>query len=87
MKRLGPAASVESAHRMTSGSEAVRRAAMWQHSPEEWADMIEEARVFYGGQTYLPWWAERLLVGYALVCLVVSWLYKQQYRVLSRRAS
>ena len=48
-------------------SEAVRRVAMWQHSPEEWEDMIEEARVIYGGQRRMPRWAEWLLVGHAML--------------------
>jgi len=53
-------------------SDAVRRVAMMQHTPEEWAEMTEEARVFYGGQRYMPWLAEKLLIGYALICYVIS---------------
>ena len=52
--------------------EAVRRVAMMQHTPEEWAEMTEEARVFYGGQRYMPWLAEKLLIVYALICYVIS---------------
>ena len=53
-------------------SDAVRRVAMMQHTLEEWAEMTEEARVFYGGQRYMPWLAEKLLIGYALICYVIS---------------
>lgn len=70
-----------------SGSDAVRRAAMWQHSPEEWAQMLEEARVIYGGRRYSPRWATRLLVGWAMLCYGVAWLYRQQDRIFDRRAS
>ena len=49
-------------------SEAVRRVAMHQHTPEEWARMTEEARVVYGGRPWAPRWAETLLIGWALVC-------------------
>ena len=63
-------------------SEAVRRVAMMRHTPEEWAEMTEEARVFYGGRRYMPRWAEWLLVGYAMVCLWVSWLYHWQDKIL-----
>ena len=50
------------------GSEAVRRVAMHQHTPKEWARMTEEARVCYGGRPWAPRWAEKLLIGWALVC-------------------
>ena len=70
-----------------SSSDAVRRVAMMRHTPEEWAEMTEEARVFYGGRSYTPRWAERLLVGWAMVCMGVSWLYHRQDRLLTRRAS
>ena len=69
-----------------AGSDAVRRAAMWQHSPEEWAQMMEEARVIYGGRRYSPRWATRLLVGWAMLCYGVVWLYRQQDRLLRRAA-
>lgn len=63
-------------------SEAVRRVNMMRHTPQEWAEMTEEARVLYGGRRYLPRWAERLLVGYAMICMGVSWLYHQQEKIL-----
>ena len=66
-------------------SDAVRRVAMMRHTPQEWAEMTEEARVFYGGRTYTPKWAEWLLVGYAMICMGVSWLYHLQDRLLKRR--
>ena len=69
-----------------TGSEAVRRVAMMRHTPEEWAEMIEEARVIHGGRKRLPRWAERLLAGYALICWGVSRAYRAQDRLLSRRA-
>lgn len=69
-----------------TGSEAVRRVAMMQHTPQEWAQMTEDARVFYGGRSYLPRWAERLLALYGLICLGMSRAYKAQDKVL-RRAS
>ena len=65
--------------------EAVRRVAMMRHTPAEWAEMTEEARVFYGGRTYTPKWAEWLLVGYAMICMGVSWLYHLQDRLFDRR--
>lgn len=63
-------------------SEAVRRVAMMRHTPEEWAEMTEEARVFYSGWRYTPKWVNRLLVVYAMICLGVGWLFKLQDRVL-----
>ena len=66
-------------------SDAVRRVAMMRHTPEEWAEMTEEARVFYGGRTYMPRLMEWLLVGYALMCMGASWLYHLQDRLLKRR--
>ena len=65
-------------------SEAVRRVAMMRHTPEEWAEMTEEARVFYSGWRYTPKWMNRLLVVYAMICLGVGWLFKLQDRVLKR---
>ena len=49
-----------------------------RRSPEELEAMIEEARVIYGGRRYTPRWAQRLLVGYALICYGVSLLYHAQ---------
>ena len=67
-----------------TGSDAVRRVAMMQHTPEEWAQMTEDARVFYGGREVLPKWAERLLVGWGLICWAVSRAYHAQDRVLKK---
>lgn len=53
-------------------SEAVRRVAMMQHTPEEWEEMILDARVLYGGQRRSPRWASRLLAGWAMACYGVS---------------
>ena len=58
--------------------ETARRLAMMRHTPEEWRQMTEEARVIYGGRRYTPRWAERLLAGYALICYGVSLLYHAQ---------
>lgn len=66
-------------------SEAVRRVAMMRHTPQEWAQMTEDARVFYGGNHYTPRWIERLLIGWAIIWMGVSWLYHQQDRLLNRR--
>lgn len=70
---------------LRQSSDAVRRVAMMRHTPEEWAEMTEEARVIYGGRDYTPRWAERLLVGWALVCLGASWLYHLPDRLFDRR--
>lgn len=67
------------------GSDSLRRVAMMRHTPEEWAEMTEEARVIYGGQRYTPRWAEWLLAGVALICMGASWLYHRQDRLLQRR--
>ena len=64
--------------------EAVRRVTIMRHTPEEWAEMTEEARIFYGGQEYLPRWAEWLLVIYAMACMGLGWLFRQQDRVLKK---
>ena len=58
--------------------ETVRRLAMMRHTPEEWRQMTEDARVIYGGRRYTPRWAQRLLAGYALICYGVSLLYHAQ---------
>jgi len=66
------------------GSEAVRRVAMAQHTPEEWAAMTVQARYDYG-QDPVPCRLVRLLLaGYALICYAVSWAYRQQDKVLGR---
>ena len=67
------------------GSDAVRRVAMMQHTPEEWARMTQEARVIYGGRRYMPRWAERLLVAWAMLCYGISRAYRAQDRVLVSR--
>ena len=69
-----------------SSSEAVRRLAMMRHTPEELAEMIEEARVLYGGRRRTPCWARPLLVGYAMLCYGLSQAYHAQDKVLERRA-
>lgn len=64
------------------GDEAIRRVAMARHTPEEWAQMIEDARVIYGGRRYAPGWARALLVGWALVWCGVLWVFRLQDRIL-----
>ena len=66
-------------------SDAVRRVAMMRHTPEEWAAMTVQARYDYGQDPPTPRWAERLLVGWALVCMGASWLYHLQDRLFDRR--
>ena len=57
----------------TGRSEAVRRVDMMQHTHDEWEELIEDARVCYGGQSRPPeGLGKALLVGYALVCYAVS---------------
>ena len=65
--------------------EAVRRVAMMRHTPEEWEAMTVQARYDYGQDPPTPRWIERLLVGYAMICMGVSWLYHLQDRLLKRR--
>ncbi len=67
------------------GSDAVRRVAMMQHTPEEWAQMTEDAGVIYGGRRFMPRWAERLLVAYAMLCYGIAQAFKAQDKVLERR--
>ena len=55
-----------------ASSEAVRRVAMMKHTPQEWAEMTEEARVIYGGTRCSPAWARAMLAGYALICYGLS---------------
>ena len=61
-------------------SEAVRRVAMWQHSPEEWRQMRLDARRRYRRNRRPQGLEKALLVGYALVCLGVhtafNWLWE-----------
>lgn len=56
-------------------SDAVRRVAMMRHTPEEWAEMTEDARICYGGRSYTPGWVTALLVGYGLICWIVAGLW------------
>ena len=67
------------------GNDTIRRLAMMRHTPEEWRQMTEDARVIYGGRCYRPRWAERLLVGWAMICYGLSRAYRAQDRVLISR--
>lgn len=58
-------------------SEAVRRVAMMQHTPEEWAALIEDARHDYGRIRPVPCWAQPLLIGYAMACYGVSLCWRR----------
>lgn len=64
-KALGPRAK-----------EGLRRVAMYQHSPEEWAEMIEDARVVYGGQRATPKALQWLVIGYAVMCTTIERCYR-----------
>lgn len=55
-----------------NSSDAVRRVDMMRHTPEEWEELIEDARVVHGGRHRLPRWADRLLGLYGLLCYGVS---------------
>ena len=66
-------------------SDAVRRVAMMRHTPEEWEAMIIQARYDYGQDPPTPRWAEWLLVGYAMVCMGISWLHHLQDRLFDGR--
>ena len=79
------AEGIEAGSRQPHHSDAVRRVAMMRHTPEEWKSMTVKARYDYGQEEPTPRWAERLLVGWALICLGVSWLYHRQDRLLHRR--
>ena len=67
-------------------SESVRRVAMMRHTPQEWEAMTIKARYDYGQDKPLPRWAERVLVGWAMVWLGLCWLHRQQDMILTRRA-
>ena len=71
--------------REKQSSDAVRRVAMMRHTPEEWAAMTIQARYDYGQDPPAPRWAERLLVGWALVWMGIDWLYHLQDRLFDRR--
>ena len=60
----------------TRAKEGLRRVAMYQHSPEEWAEMIEDARVVYGGQRATPKALQWLVVGYAVICTTIERCYR-----------
>ncbi len=62
--------------------EAVRRVSMRRHTPEEWEAMIAQARFDYGQDRPAPRWAQILLAGYALICYGLSYLHRQQDRIL-----
>ena len=82
------AAGVEAGTRrdvINASSEAVRRVAMYQHSPEEWEAMTIKARYDYGQDRPTPRWARPLLVGYAMLCWGLSQAYHAQDRVLGGR--
>ena len=64
------------------GSDAVRRVAMMQHTPEEWAAMTTKARYDYGQTRRAPRWAQRLLVAYAMLCYGIAQAFKAQSKVL-----
>lgn len=70
---LGPRAKEALGPRAKEG---LRRVAMYQHSPEEWAEMIEDARVVYGGQRATPKALQWLVVGYAVICTTIERCYR-----------
>ena len=67
-------------------SEAVRRVAMHQHTPEEWAAMTTQARYDYGQTRPAPRWVQRLLVAWAMLCYGIAQAFRAQRYVLERRA-
>ena len=79
------AGGIKAGTRQPHHSDAVRRVAMMRHTPEEWEAMTVKARYDYGQEEPTPRWADRLVVGSALSCLGVSWLYHRQDRLLHRR--
>lgn len=64
------------------GSDAVRRVAMMQHTPEEWAAMTTKARYDYGQTRPAPRWVQRLLVVWAMLCYGIAMAYRAQSKVL-----
>lgn len=58
-------------------SEAVRRVAMMQHTPEEWARMTRRARRKYRHNPQPAGVGRALLVGYALACMGVNSLWRR----------
>lgn len=67
-----------------SSSEAVRRVAMMQHTPEEWRAMTLDARRKYRRNRRPEGTAKALLIGYALVCMVVSAGFRALLRAVER---
>jgi hypothetical protein len=70
-----------------SSSEAVRRVAMFQHTPEEWRAMTLDARRKYRSNRRPEGTAKALLIGYALVCMVVSAGFRALLRAVERGGS
>lgn len=68
----GADASMQLIPARASSSEAVRRVAMWQHTPEEWHRMTLDARRRYRRNRQPQGVRKALLVGYALACYGVS---------------
>lgn len=68
----------------TTSSEAVRRVAMWQHTPEEWREMTLKARRKYRRNRRPEGTAKALLIGYALVCMAVKAGFRALFRAIER---
>lgn len=58
-------------------SEAVRRVAMMQHTPEEWARMTRRARRKYRHNPQPAGVGKALLIGYAMACYGVSLCWRR----------
>ncbi|MBQ3424415.1 MAG: hypothetical protein IJH38_04365 [Clostridia bacterium] len=67
-----------------ASSEAVRRVAMWQHTPEEWRRMTREARRKYRRNPQPQGIGKALLIGYAMICLAVSGGVSALWRAVER---
>ena len=65
-----------------SSSEAVRRVAMMRHTPQEWGRMTRRARRKYGKNEPVTGLPGALLVGYAMICLGVNWLWERLMRAM-----
>lgn len=81
----GVTRGTEAARRRAHGDEAVRRVAMMRHTPEEWATMIAQAQYDYGQDAPMPRWAERLTVGYALICYALIVGFSALFRAVDGR--
>ena len=66
-------------------SEAVRRVAMWQHTPQEWDRMIRRARKKYRHNKPVEGVRGTLLVGYAMVCYGVQVAFDWLWDAIERR--